>query len=267
MLNFKCLAYFTLIFICCHTAYGQLGFSHEVGIIAGPVQFRSDFGVRSTEETNFGNSGIGIGLVHYINFSYRADCNCYTTDNYFNDHFKLRNEISFNKTKLEHFGKWVDASRTTIEADQLRGHTGEANNFDIGTQLEFFPLSIRSFQSFGYRFAPFASLGVHYTAFTPKVATTYANPDPTQIGNVLNPDNFYSPWEPGSVDASPGSVWSVVSSIGVRYKLDKLSDLMLDLRGQYYFGDFIDGLNHQLPSNKNNDWLIWLNVGYIYYLD
>lgn len=267
MLNFKCLAYITLVFICCQTAYGQLGFSHEVGAIVGPVQFRSDFGVRSQEETNFGNSGIGIGLIHYINFSYRADCNCYTTDNYFNDHFKLRNEISFNKTKLEHFGKWVDPSRTSEAANQLRGHTGEANNFDIGTQLEFFPLSIRSFQSFGYRFAPFVSLGVHYTAYTPKVATTYANPDPTEIGNVLNPDNFYGPWEPGSVDASPGSTWSVVSSIGVRYKLDKLSDLMLDLRGQYYFSDFIDGLDHQLPSNKNNDWLVWLNVGYIYYLD
>lgn len=267
MLNFKCLAYISLFLIFCQTAYSQLGFSHEIGVIAGPVEFRSDFGGRYEEETNLGNSGIGIGLIHYINFSYSADCNCYTTDSYFNDHFKLRNEISFNKTKLEHFGKWVDPSRTSVEANQLRGHTGEANNFDIGTQIEFFPLSIRSFQAFSYRIAPFVSLGVHYTSFTPKVATTYANPDPNEIGNVLNSDNFYSGWDPGSVDASPGSTWSVVSSVGFRYKLTKLSDLMLDLRWQYYFSDYIDGLDHQLNYNKYNDWLVWLNVGYIYYLD
>lgn len=268
MLDFKRLAYVSLLFIFCQTAYSQLGFSHEIGVIAGPVEFRSDYGSRSDEETNLGNSGFGIGIVHYINFSYRADCNCYTTDTYFNDHFKIRNEISFNKTKLEHFGKWVDPSRTTVEANQLRGHTGEANNFDIGTQIEFFPLSIRSFQAFSYRIAPFVSLGVHYTSFTPKVTTTYANlTDPDEIGNVLNPDNFYSAWDPGSVDASPGSTWSVVSSVGFRYKLNKLSDLMLDLRGQYYFSDYIDGLDHQLEYNKYNDWLVWLNVGYIYYLD
>lgn len=267
MLNFKCLAYFILFFVCGQTSYSQLGFSHEIGVIAGPLQFRADYGNRSETETNFGNSGFGIGLVHYINFSYSADCNCYSTDTYFNDHFKIRNEISFNKTSLEHFGRWVAPNKTSIDANRLRGHTGEANNFDIGTQLEFFPLSIRSFQSFSPRFAPFASLGVHYTAFTPKVETTFANPDPNEIGNVLNPDNFYSLWEPGSIDASSGTTWSIVGSVGVRYKLDKISDLMLDLRWQYYFSDYVDGLNHQLPSNRNNDWLMWLNVGYIYYLN
>jgi len=173
------------LFFLIQTANAQLGFSHEIGVIAGPVQFRSDFGSREDAKTNFGNSGYGIGLVHYLNFSYRADCNCYTTDNFFNDHFKLRNEISFNKTNLEHLGQWVVPNLTSIEADQLRGHTGVARNLDIGTQLEFFPLSIRDFQAFAYRFAPFASLGVHYTSFTPEVSTTYANPDPSAVGDWL----------------------------------------------------------------------------------
>ena len=267
MLNFKRLAFFICLFASYQTAFSQLGFSHEIGVITGPVQFRADYGVRENEPTNFGNTGIGIGIVHYLNFAYRADCNCYTTDTYFNDHFKLRNEISWNKTKLEHFGTWVESNRTTEEAKQLRGHKGFAKNLDIGTQLEFFPLSIRSFQSFGYRVAPFVSLGVHYTSFNPEVSTTYANPDPTAVGDVTDPSNFYSFWDPGSVDASPGSTWSVVSSVGIRYKVSKLADLMLDMRWQYFFNDYVDGLNHQLPSNKYNDWLLWLNVGYIYYLD
>lgn len=254
----------------------QFGFSHEIGAIVGPVQFRSDFGQRENEKTNFGNSGLGIGIVHYINFSYRADCNCYSTDTYFNDHFKLRSEISWNKTKLEHLGKWVDASRTTDNADKLRAHEGVAQNFDIGMQLEFFPLSIRDFQAFSYRFAPFISMGAHYTYANPEASTSYGD------GDIYNPDNLYEFWyandallpplAAGEVREYPVrpesfSTWSFVTSVGVRYKLTPLSDLMLDLRWQYFFDDWVDGLNHQLSYNKNNDWLVWLNFGYIYYLD
>ena len=64
-------------------------------------------------------------------------------------------------------------------------------------------------------------------------------------------------------------------SVGVRYKLSDLSDLMLDARWQYYFSNWVDGLNPSLanngsvpvPENKANDWIYWINLGYIYYLD
>ena len=272
MLNPKQLTLAVLILLITSNAFSQLGFSHEIGVIAGPTAFKSDFGERFDLETNSGNSGIGIGLVHYINFAYQADCNCYTTDNYFNDHFKLRTEISWNKTKLDHLGEFVDATQTSVDADRLRTHSGEANNFDIGMQLEYYPLSIRSFQAFGYKFAPFVSLGAHYVSYNPKVSTSFLGEgDP---GNILNLSNFYNPWyanDPANhsipIDVTGGNTWSVVSSIGVRYKLTVVSDLMLDLRGQYYFNDWIDGLNHDLEYNKFVDWLVWLNFGYIYYLD
>jgi hypothetical protein len=266
VLNAKRLAFIFWLFLMSQAVQAQLGFSHEIGIVAGPVQFRSDYGVRSDSETNFGNSGFGIGIVHYINFAYRADCNCYTTDTYFNDHFKLRNEISWNKTNLEHLGTFVDESRQSEDADRLRGHTGAANNIDVGTQLEFFPLSIRSFQSYGYKIAPYASLGVHFTSFNPEVETTFDN-GTNDVGNINDANNFFSPWAPGSVDASSGAAFSMVSSVGFRYKVGRLADVVLDLRWQLYFNDYVDGLNHNLPSNENNDWLIWLNVGYIYYLN
>jgi len=242
-------------------SYSQLGFSHEIGVIAGPIAYQSDFGVRYDFETNSGNTGVGVGIVHYINFAYRADCNCYTTDTYFNDHFKLRSEIAWNKTKLNHFGKWVDKDRTSADADRLRAHSGEAENWDIGMQLEYFPRSIRAFSAGAYSFAPFVSLGAHYVSYNPTVATTYGDT------NIANASNFYSGWEPGSVSNESGSTWSVVSSVGTRYKLTVLSDLMIDLRFQYFFSNFTDGLDHQLSSNKANDWLVWLNFGYIYYLD
>ncbi len=248
------------------TSSAQLGFSHEIGAFVGAVAFQSDFGVRSDFETNSGNTGVALGIVHYINFAYRADCNCYSTDTYFNDHFKLRSEISWNKTSLSHFGKWVDDSRTSINADKLRAHSGEAENWDIGMQLEYFPRSVRAFSAGAYSFAPFVAVGAHFVSFNPSVETTYGD------RNILNNDNFYGGWDAVSngdpfISAESGSTWSVVSSIGTRYKLTVLSDLFVELRWQYYFDDFIDGLNHKLPSNKANDWNLWLNFGYIYYLD
>ena len=261
MLNSKHLAKLIIIILTAQTSFAQLGFSHEIGVITGPVAFKSDYGLRSEFETNAGNTGFGIGIVHYINFAYQASCNCYTTDNYFNDHFKLRTEISYNKTKLKHFGEFVDPARTSLNSQRLRGHEGEANNFDIGMQIEYFPLSIRSFQAFAYKLAPFVSFGAHYVSFNPKVSSTYTGPGST----------YYAPWfvnrDSEPIDVSGGNTWSVVSSIGARYKLSTSSDLMIDLRGQYYFNDLIDGLDHDLVYNKNNDWLVWLNFGYIYYLD
>ena len=275
-LNGKLLAFLFIVFANINIGYSQLGFSHEIGVIVGPVEFRSDYGHRFSEPTNLGNSGIGIGIIHYINFSYRADCNCYTTDTYFNDHFKLRSEVSWNYTRLDHHGKWVAPYRTSKLADKLRAQHGVAENFDIGMQLEYFPRSIRSFQAFSYLLAPFVSLGFHYTNSHPQAWTDYGDQ------NIYNPNNIYDFWYANpiylpSVPAGqtreypikldPINAWSVVTSVGVRYKFTKLSDLMLDLRWQLYFSDWIDGFNHKLSYNKFNDWLIWLNFGYIYYLD
>ncbi|WP_246124811.1 THC0290_0291 family protein [Algibacter pacificus] len=265
MLIPKRLTFLICSFFAFQSIIGQSNTFNEIGIILGPVQFRSDYGERKNSKTNGGNSGFGIGVVHYFNFSYNRSRNDFTK--YFINHFKIKNEISYNKTNLEHLGKWVDASRTSDNANKLRAHKGVAENLDFGSQLEFYPLSIRDFQVYSPRIAPYIGLGIHYTIFSPKVSTNYANPDPSATGNVLDSSNFYSGWESGSVDASPGNTFSMVSNVGMRYKLNRYSDLILDLRFQYYFNDWVDGLNHQLESNKNNDWLLWLNVGYIYYFD
>jgi hypothetical protein len=71
-------------------------------------------------------------------FSYKAECNCYTPDTYFNDHFKLRSELSYNKTNLEHLGQWVAPDKTRLGADQLRAMKGSTAVTNIGMQLEYF---------------------------------------------------------------------------------------------------------------------------------
>ena len=267
MPNLKHLAFAFFLFVITHSVYAQFGFSNELGIIAGPVQFRSDYGSRTDSDTNKGNMGVGIGIIQYVNFSYRKNYSYRFKESFFIEHFKVRNEISWNRTELNHFGRWVDPSKTSEDAKRLRGHTGVSKNIDIGTQLEFYPYNIKGFESFTPLISPFASIGVHYTFYSPEVSTTYQNSNAAAIGDVTDASNFYSLWDPGSVDASSGGAFSLVSSVGIRYKVGKLSDLMLDLRWQYYFKDTVDGLDHQLDSNKYNDWLLWLNVGYIFYLD
>ncbi|MBQ0116644.1 MAG: outer membrane beta-barrel protein [Flavobacterium sp.] len=239
----------------------QFGFSHEIGIIAGPVAFQSDYGERHDFDTNSGNTGFGIGLIHYLNFSYRADCNCYSPETYFNDHFKLRSELSWNKTKLNHFGKWVDESKQSVMANQLRAMHGSTSVTNIGVQLEYFPLSIRDFAASIGKFAPFVSGGVQYSYFKPKVES--------DLGPLTQPGVLPTKYI-GGLSNDDGTTFSVVGSIGTRYKLTELSDLMIDLRWQYYFSNWVDGMNPDsriYPENKANDWNMWLNVGYIYYLD
>jgi hypothetical protein len=256
-----------LLFGFANDAMAQFGFSHEIGIIAGPVAFQSDYGERFDLKTNAGNTGYGIGIIHYLNFSYRADCNCYTPETYFNDHFKLRNELSYNKTELKHFGEWVAPSRTSFGADQLRAMRGSTAVTNIGMQLEFFPFSIRDFTSTIESWGPFISLGAQFSFYDATASSTMGS-----LGTPLTTfPKYLVPTDdrPFGFSTEGNSVWSVVSSVGTRYKLAPLSDLMIDLRLQYYFSNWVDGLNPNpdiYKENKANDWLVWFNVGYIYYL-
>ena len=252
-----------LIFLLLLTPFlsnAQFGFSHEVGAFVGTVAFQSDFGVRHDFKTNAGNTGFAVGLVHYMNFAYRAECNCYTPETYFNDHFKVRSELSYNSTKLEHFGEWV--KKNSVWGRQLKAMKGEAKVTDIGMQLEYFPLSIREFTSTNGAYAPFIGLGAHYNFFQ---NNTYS-----ELGPLGTPETTYPSYLPDGFSSDGGSTWSVVASVGSRYKLTELSDLFMELRWQYYFTDWVDGLKKD-PSlykeNKANDWNVWLNFGYIYYLD
>ena len=264
----KKLILFSLIFIgFSNNSVAQFGgFSHEVGIIAGPVAFQSDYGQRHDFSTNAGNTGIGIGIIHYLNFSYKADCNCYTQDTYFNDHFKFRSELSYNKTKLEHFGEWVNG-KPSLGKDQLKAMTGSTSVTNLGVQLEFFPLSIRDFSATIGSFAPFVSLGGQFSYYNTEVSSTLGDLGipATTFPKYLTPTDD----RPYGFSKESNPVWSVVTSVGTRYKLTELSDLMVDLRFQYYFSDWVDGLKPNptfYKENKANDWLVWFNVGYIYYL-
>lgn len=234
--------------------HAQLGVGQEIGIVAGPFAFFSDYGLRYNFETNTGNTGMGIGLAHYLNFAFKTECNCYSMDSYFNDHFKIRSEIDYSTSQLNHFGEI--ANKSTLRGKKLRAMKGSSEIFEIGAHLEYFPLSIRDYTAYTYPFTPFVSLGANFVSFHPGAYST--------LGPLKN--NLITEFQ-GGVDTNSGSAWAIVAGIGARHKLSKSSDLVLNAQWKYYTTDWLDGLNHDNPQNQANDFIFWLNVGYICYLN
>ena len=245
--------------------YAQFGFAHEIGLFVGPVAFQSDYGQRLNFSTNAGNSGIGIGIIHYLNFAYKANCNCYTPYHYFNNHLKLRTEWSYNKTNLKHFGASIDPRSYSIFSKNLRGMRGNTALTNIGIQLEYYPFSILDFSATTGAIAPFISLGSQFSHYSPKAYSVLGNLEDFSIDKYLAP----SEGKPHGYSNDSGTVVSIISSIGTRYKLASHSDFLVDLRIQYYFSNWVDGLNPDPTTyleNASNDWLVWFSMGYIYYL-
>ena len=167
------------------------------------------------------------------------------------------------------FGEWVTPEKVekSYDAKQLKAMEGSTAVTDIGMQLEYYPWSIRNFAATTGSFAPFISLGSHFVFYNPEVHSTLGKLDAINIH-----PKYWAPsdGQKHGFSNESGSTWSVVSSVGTRYKLNPLSDLILDLRLQYYFSNWVDGLNPNpdvYKENKANDWNVWLNFGYIYYLD
>ncbi|WP_194851794.1 THC0290_0291 family protein [Nonlabens antarcticus] len=245
-----------LISISCGlTSQAQFGFSHEIGVIAGPVAFQSDYGERNDFDTNKGNVGKGIGIIHYINFAYRADCNCYSRNTYWNDHFKIRSQLTYHVTNLDHLSPLAD--KNSIGGLQLRSMEGKAKVIELGAHLEYYPLSIRDFQNGGTPFAPYIALGAHYVNYKPEAQSSLG---------PLGDSTTTFPTFIDRIDTDRGSTVAYVADIGVRYKLTQLSDVLISSAWHYYDGNYVDGLSPNNVSNRNNDWIWWLNVGFIYYL-
>lgn len=243
------------------------GFSNEIGVVVGPVLFQSDYGQRQDFSTNVNNSGLGIGLVHFINFAYRADTRSYTRDVYFNDHFKIRNELDYHYTKFTHGGK--ESKKDSDEGRDLRDHTGTSSVFELGSQIEFYPLSIRDFEFGAYRITPYVSVGIHYVYYKPGYGSVQdvpsAPPEDVYFDRFLMGDGKL-----GGIDDTAGSTYAITASLGLRYKIGILSDINVELRYHGYGSDWVDGLNPGQASytaNKYDDSIVWLTVGYVYYLN
>ena len=247
-------------------AYSQSRRSHEVGIIAGSASFTTDYGQRNHFKSNVGgNVGAGIGIIYYLNFTdYRYSWNQRTT--YWSEHFRVRGELSYMSAELDHFGKWVD-DFDTHASDLLEAMHGTSRLINLGAQLEFHWNDIVDFGSRripDLQWSPYLSAGFMVNYYNPSIRSDF--------GDWRDPGVLYPKWDnnnfPGVASDKSGITTSITMGIGTRKKLGYYSDILIESRWQFFFSNFVDGLNaRQDPSNKFNDWLMWVHVGYVYYLN
>ncbi|SHF70035.1 hypothetical protein SAMN05444483_10299 [Salegentibacter echinorum] len=232
----------------------QFGIAHEIGIKAGPTSFFTDYGERWNIKNNLNNAGYGIGISHYMNFAYNDKCNYRATSSFFSEHFRLRNEIDYFYSKLEHYGPV--AGKKTVGGQLLRAMHGESELIEAGIHLEYHPFRIRDFTHSGYMFSPYIGLGGHFVSYK---ADAYSDLGPLE--------EYLFPTFVGGTKFDRGSTFSVIGTLGLRYRLGFRHDILLESRWQYYGNDWIDGLDIHAPQNKYHDYIFWVNVGYVYYIN
>lgn len=244
------------IFTLCFMSFSYSQFvAHELGVIAGASSFQSDYGERRDFKSTAGNIGFHIGAVYYVDFSWLSTYR--SRSSYFQDYFKLKSELSFTKVNLKHYGRWVKGSSTGSQ--QLRAMHGSTSIVNLGLELVWFPTGIRYaiYNDIG-TISPFASLGFQFNRFSPTVKS--------DLGEFGTPIATPTKYLDGYKD-TPGSTFSLIGSVGMRYKIGRNSELGLDLRAQYYFSDWVDGVKPDptyYKENKKNDFSVGVNIGYIY---
>jgi len=245
-----------VIFLWSKDIQGQLSFSNELGVLTGPAAFFTDYGERYNLRNNLENGGFGVGLVHYMNFAFKGPCSCRPTKLWFTRHFRIRNEIDYYNTDLDHYGPV--ASKNDLGGRQLRAMRGNTQILQAGTAIEYHLFGIKEARDFAVLFAPYISLGVHYVRFDPSAYS--------ELGSFDSPGVLFRTFDDG-LFLEPGSTFAILGSTGVRYRLGRFNDLQIEARATYYDTDKLEGLDVQGPQNKFNDFGIWFNIGYIYYLD
>jgi hypothetical protein len=247
-----------LLFFFFTTTYSQSRFSSEAGLIFGGSSFQTDFGI-SGDFASANQSSMAFGLTYYLKF-FGSQYNWRSGSTFFTEHFKLKFEFLYtNNTNISHEG----ISPSSSNFAKLDAMKGEIKMYNFGANLEYYFLELEDYSSF-YKSSgslnPFISVGLHYTSF---------DPDITVNGNSLEgqPEPYtqlIDKWQTGAIFLDKGNTFGASAGAGIRYSLEVL-DLVLEGRYQYFFSDDVDGLNAPLdPANKNNDSMIFVNLGVVY---
>ncbi|MBZ9627045.1 hypothetical protein LB456_06225 [Psychroflexus sp. CAK57W] len=238
--------------------------THEISVMAGPVSFRGDYGLRYDVESNLKNSGLGVGVNHYLYFG----CgNCYSNKPllgpYFNEHFTVRTTISYHSTNKNHYGVW--AEKNSQGGLQLRSMFGNASVLEAGTGLEYYLMRIIEFDRRSRALTPYAGVGFNFVYYSPLADTTLEGG--LGLPGTTFPTFLAGPGEEPAFTNNPNVTTSINLHVGLKYNYSRKSDLFVEFRWHRYFSDFVDGLRPIGPQNKYDDWMFWLAVGYIFNLE
>lgn len=234
--------------------------THDVGVFIGTATIQTDYGQRDEFFSSFGNSALSFSLVHYLQF-FNIDTR-WNSKNDIANHVMVKSEFNFlSKETFKHHGTYTVGN--TQLAQQLRAMTGTITMTSIGIQGEYYMKDLREFM-FPYsdiKWNPYFSFGFKYSLYTNTLNSTLGDwkTDKTVLPLKYRAD--------GQLAIGSSSALSLIIGAGTRYKLSEKFDLAANFNWQYFFSDAVDGLQAIHASNKNNEWLVHLQVGVIYHLN
>lgn len=221
----------------------------EIGVMAGPVFFQGDFGERRDVDNTIKNVGASASIVYYLTPNIDRSS--------FAQYFKIRFDVTGMAVNLQHYGP--SASSNTNFGKKLRGMRSDVKIGSIGAQIEYFPWKTDDYNRGTW--SPYIATGFQVNSYS---ANAYSF-----LGNIGNINTVPTKYVDGFKDSS-GTAFSATGSVGVRYKLDTYNSLIVEGQLKYYFSDWIEGMNpdrRTYKENKNNDFSGTINIGYIYYFN
>lgn len=241
-----------LILILCTFSMVQAQYGRtyqEIGIMGGPVFFQGDFGERGTLENTTKNVGFSGTLMYFLSLNVNRSS--------FAENFKVRFDATGMAVNLQHYGPSTDKNSTT--GKQLRAMRSDVKIGSVGVQLEFYPWKTDDYSDADW--SPYVAVGTQINNYTAKA---YSFAGKINNSNVV-PEKYVDGFK-----NSNGTALSSTASVGIRYKLSDYNYIILEGQLKYYFSDWIEGMNpdrRTYKENKNNDYSGALNIGYVYYFN
>lgn len=235
----------------------QISLSYEAGFNVGMASFQTDYGERGDFQSGFsGNMGVSTSATFYLNFFNRTGL---WNERYewLTSHFKVKSEVSYMQAKLEHFG----FEGGTPETDQLKAMHGTSSIINTGITIEYHFLDLYNFNvNRQQMLSPYIGIGALATFSSPTFEFDAGD-------YVANPSLLPPKYQDNAIFTEPETTGSMVFSAGTRIKATDRADIVIDSRWQYFFSNKIDALDPIDSSNKFNDWLYSLTVGYVYIIN
>jgi hypothetical protein len=246
MKNFKSIVFLLLLLPLISLKAQNTVVNSEVGIFLGPTFFQGDFGEAGNFKSSTANVGMGFEFAYIMDFSDSRYHSMFFQN--LAEHIKQRLQISYSKIKSKH--NPIPVSNTSSEYLNFGAMVGESKIFSIGTISEIYIFSIVKKP---YKLEPYLSLGISYNMVTPSISSTLPLPSVYTTGSQ-------------KVFNNKQNALSFTYGVGTRYRLNGV-DLIFEGNMRSFLSDRIDGLDPEIPGDKNNDSMVSFRLGAVFHID
>lgn len=224
----------------------------EFGIFAGAVSMQSDYGERGHFGSNYANMGFGIGGALYLGVDNNGG-NWNSRISNTQNHFRLRLELSYMKTKLIHRGAYTEGSG--VNTVLYNAMVGNSTIINYGGQIEYSIFEISEKRSFD----PYISIGYLANSNSPEIES--------ELGDIDDDLSLIPSVYDDGVFLDKNNSGSLVLGLGTRLRsknTQKKSVYIFELRWQRFNSDIVEGLVPKISGNKFNDSLFFASFGYVF---